>query len=740
MKLLKRHRKLVIILVLAVVLFGVATALKGSKYRESLLGQPLIRHFTHTFFSLRKISDVLFIPYLFAKSDLPTYYTKINPDNIIRMNEVLTENNFSGTLEEENKLFVTAEFSSPEYADRVKIRYRGRGAVHWNSLKKSLRVKFPDENFLDGARLINFIIPYDRLYFVEPLHMYRAKKLGLIDLPMSFSRLNINGVDIGVYLTFEQWSPEFLTKKGLPESPLYRRVDETDIVRYTKEQYEDFLDEDGTGDKEEIVAFLELLLKADDKTFTLLIPEIFNMEKFYSWNILNIIAGSNHQDEANNTILYFNNVTGRFEIIPWDIHIGEIGLYDDTKSLLVRRILSIEKFRTIRDQKLREYLADDKGLEDDLAFYDALFEKNKKEFFRDTSKLHSNLKFLKTVKENRVLIEKNWGEAKKFLDSPPTYSFIPEADRPDFKGSFQNFSLLGDSRALFLAKNKAFYPIGGDSVGLSGSVILLDDTIIPSGIGLTITAGTEIFLGDGASLVLHGPLNALGTRDNPIKISRYNTRKPWGSLLVLNAERDKSRVSFLNVDGGSGDRINGIKITGMVAFHNSDVDIYNSTFTNAEDDDALNIKMASGSVKWSYFKSNSSDALDVDFLKDDFEIAENVFVESGGDAIDLSFSNIDINKNTIRICGDKGISVGEKSEPKISENSIEGCAIGIAVKDLSEAIIKSNTLRDNSVAISLYKKKEEFGGAHASLITNTFLDNEEDIKSGQYSSYDRYKK
>jgi len=186
---------------------------------------------------------------------------------------------------------------------------------------------------------------------------------------------------------------------------------------------------------------------------------------------------------------------------------------------------------------------------------------------------------------------------------------------------------------------------------------------------------------------------------------------------------------------GESDSANRAQETVEKALNNPllDVDISNAHFSNSNDDDALNTKMALVKIENSSFKDTSSDGIDIDFAKENSFVIGNTFVNVGGDAIDVSFSDIPIQNNKVAKCGDKGISIGEVSQPVISNNSISECDIGIAIKDLSEAIITSNTIFDNNTAVSLYRKKDEFGGATAILGKNDLINNAEDIKTDSLS-------
>ena len=724
-------------IVILFIVSSVVFLLRDVETRYRVLQHPFIAHYVHVYHSFRKLPDIFFLTYLFVRSDIPTYEISISLNNVARLNAALPNEPISGRLEEENKLYVAATFSDSQsgYSDRVKVRYRGLNANHWNSLKKSIRVQFPDTNFFEGKRLINFVVPYDRRYLIGLLNMKRAKDVGLIDTDISFVRLKINGRDAGVYIKFEQWGTEWLAKKSLPETRIYRVADGLDGTHVRKEDYEDITDNENERN-EEIAALIELIYRADNEQFKALVPHIVDLNKLYAWNILNILAGSNHQDEIGNTILYFNTSSGLFEFIPWDININDQSKrsYNDADSILMRRVLSFPEFKLERDLRLKTWISDEARLEDDLKFYDELSKKMRKEFLSDNTKLYNNFQYLSEIKRVRSLIVDNWNRALNILDDPPEYTFEAEPSTPNFQGSFANLGLVNDSLNTFLSRNPQFF-VRGRTIFLSGTNVFNNDVLIPSGYRLEILQGARLLLGSDVSVISYSPIFIGGTNFNPIKISRLNSSKKWGSFAVINASTE-SVVEYLVASGGSGILVNGVSVTGMVSFHNSDVDISNSVFREAGDDDAINVKGAKGSITDSLFENNVSDALDIDFSKEDFSIIGNVFLNNQGDAIDLSYSKVVIDSNLITGCADKGISVGERSRPNIVDNSISDCDIGIAVKDQSEATIERNVIKNNRVGISLFIKKQEFGGAHAVLIENVLENNIVNIESDIFSSYE----
>ena len=230
-------------------------------------------------------------------------------------------------------------------------------------------------------------------------------------------------------------------------------------------------------------------------------------------------------------------------------------------------------------------------------------------------------------------------------------------------------------------------------------------------------------MGDNASFISYSPVEAIGTRYEPISISRASNNKPWGVFAIVNTEQKTSTISYTQFSGGGEDTINGIYYSGMLAIHNGNGEVSYSEFRKNYGDDALNIQGGNIHVYSNLFEETFSDGIDVDFTSKEAGVEGNTFKNIGGDAIDLSWSDIIVSKNIIEGCGDKGVSVGERSNPKITENSITNCNIGVAIKDQSQAIISNNKFTQNKTALSLYQKKEIFGGGEVTLENNIFLNN-----------------
>mgnify|MGYP001177674559 CR=1 FL=1 len=68
-------------------------------------------------------------------------------------------------------------------------------------------------------------------------------------------------------------------------------------------------------------------------------------------------------------------------------------------------------------------------------------------------------------------------------------------------------------------------------------------------------------------------------------------------------------------------------------------------------------------------ENSISDALDIDFSH--INIDQVVIENAKNDCLDLSYGNYLVNKINLKNCGDKGISVGEKSNAIFNEVKID---------------------------------------------------------------------
>lgn len=718
--------------------------------------------------ALKKAYNLVHLPYWFKKTELPVYNIYISPKNQEELIGGLPfdpETLSYRSMFDEDKYFVKADFASQDddYKANIKIRYRGLSPDHWSKEKKSYRLKFPKDNLFEGKKDLNLVLPVDRFYFIEPLNSYRAKKLGLFAADFKFVRLKINNKDSGVYLAYEQWSRGWLARNGLIDTDgifSNKDINYGDADNLFKvdriSQWKNYIDEENTN-PEELAALFNLMENADEKEFAEKIGEIFDLESFYRFQLLYVLAGSSHVMDNQNSVLLFKKETGKFYYLPWDVIVDNPHEFYPGLTTLAKRILANEKFMEEFKKVVNDYVANEDNLKDDLAYYDGLYNEYFDEFYKDQAKVDSDYDFDKRVKKYRSLIVENFdraGELMGEISSSDIAQTLPDYNSKQiiFGGSFKHFNDIFLSIDQFLAKNQQFVKINYNTLALnSGAHVFFDNVIVPKGLRLVIEPGAVLFMAPKVSLISYSPVIALGNLDSPIVIrALYPEADPWGSFGVINTGETKNYFRYLHVSGGSAWEgsvlalLNGVPFISQFSLRNANSEVYNSSFENGLSDDAFHAVNGSVVLKYNTFKNTSSDALDLDGVKNSV-VAGNIFynfkIENSGDdgdGLDISGTeNLEILGNKIYNFGDKCISVGEGAKAVLKENILINCNYGLAIKDDSSVFLDGNIITGNrSGGVSLYRKKQEFiKGGEAEVINSIFWNNQKEILLDEVTYY-----
>src|SRR3989344_5282906 len=253
---------------------GIKARITDNIFARQLL--PLYR-------SLRKLPDLVFVPYLFTPSNVEKVDIVFDPKDIYYLNDFLPNASpFTSVSLNTNRAFTKAYFTGAGYVGKVDIRYKGLGPNHWNSFKKSYRIQFPSEYLYKGGSGLNLVIPDDKAYYADLLNEYRAKKFGLLTKNIRLTNVTINGQSYGVYLTSDNWSHEFLEGRRISENSNLFGLDEAEFLptgdftnyesilafspKYTK-VWKSYTRPPEMTSFEEITTLLELIEHAPDPIF-----------------------------------------------------------------------------------------------------------------------------------------------------------------------------------------------------------------------------------------------------------------------------------------------------------------------------------------------------------------------------------------------------------------------------------------------------------------------------------------
>ena len=162
-------------------------------------------------------------------------------------------------------------------------------------------------------------------------------------------------------------------------------------------------------------------------------------------------------------------------------------------------------------------------------------------------------------------------------------------------------------------------------------------------------------------------------------------------------------------------RFNNLGLTGCLTIYNS---LINDTFlkvNNGNCEDSLNIINSLGKGLELMVDNAKADAIDADFS--DLQINILHVSGAGNDCFDVSGGAYKIDQGILNQCQDKGISIGEKSTLQANNVIVDQANIALSVKDFSRAVVYNIQANNINVCAEVKRKKQEFGGAELSLIT-----------------------
>ena len=150
-------------------------------------------------------------------------------------------------------------------------------------------------------------------------------------------------------------------------------------------------------------------------------------------------------------------------------------------------------------------------------------------------------------------------------------------------------------------------------------------------------------------------------------------------------------------------------LTGCLTFVDIKFINVNLFAENTKCEDAINLIRTQGDIDKIEIQNNLYDGLDMDFSS---LLINNIIINNAkNDCADLSFGEYKILEAKLTKCGDKGVSVGEKSNAFFKNIAISQSNIGIASKDSSFVEINNSNIHSTKICLSAYRKKQEFNSA-----------------------------
>ena len=200
------------------------------------------------------------------------------------------------------------------------------------------------------------------------------------------------------------------------------------------------------------------------------------------------------------------------------------------------------------------------------------------------------------------------------------------------------------------------------------------------------------------------------------KIINIYQENPEARLYFIGGKLEDLTLNFFGNNLQQNLDINSLKnypinlsgLTGCLSLISLEIKNVTLNANNSSCEDAINLIDVKGDLASVNIENSISDGLDVDFS---FIDIKNIKIKNSlNDCVDFSSGNYSLGNLNLSFCGDKGLSVGEKSTLNLNKISVQNTDIGIASKDSSITKIKDANIENTKTCVAAYNKKQEFYG------------------------------
>jgi len=199
-------------------------------------------------------------------------------------------------------------------------------------------------------------------------------------------------------------------------------------------------------------------------------------------------------------------------------------------------------------------------------------------------------------------------------------------------------------------------------------------------------------------------------QDENIKFNFYNNE----SKLFIQGEFKNVNFEFENKVNVLTNKFDDARydknlLTGCANFFDSNFINVSLKSSGMNCEDSINIKNSYGNIDKIEINNSLFDALDLDFSN--ISIKNLLVNNAKNDCIDFSFGDYKVHQANLNNCGDKGVSIGERSKFNLKEGKIFNSKIGIASKDDATTEIDKILINNIDICLAAYNKKKEFEGS-----------------------------
>ena len=455
---------------------------------------------------------------------------------------------------------------------------------------------------------------------------------------------------------------------------------------------------------------------------------LFNEANVFKLNIYNLFmqsTNSHHALSVSNRKFYWNSIENFFEPITYDanpeidlnspttgtkifrqpmpinmpevltaleIKLSNININQFYKQILLHGIDLSKEEITKKIIKIKENLQNLKNNYDNIKNDDSVNHNQFKLINNITKTFNETLKdidpYAYIVKYN--INNKTLERCKIFLENCQTYNFTNEELSKLLEGDLKinntNYQYLGKNLDINELKNNKY---NTKKINFKSSTLFFEEGIeIKNDIeNNTITINQQI--PGSKAYFINGKLE--------------NLKIIYNGFKNIKDKKNNNLISF-----PENYPINEQGLTGCLSFINLSLKNININANYSTCEDAVNFINSNGTIENIIINESFSDGLDADFSNLEFKSIN--ILSAKNDCADFSSGKYKLEILQLNFCGDKGLSVGEKSLININEIFVKNANIGIAVKDSSILDLNLANLQNLKTCLASYKKKQEYDG------------------------------
>ena len=244
-----------------------------------------------------------------AFSQVKEYFIVCDPDDFAYIYE---------NFEEDIYIPISITYDGATWAD-ADMRIRGDGSRYLP--KKSLKVRFNAEPFVNGRDKLNFNAEYEDKSYIRAFISSRVFKMaGQKCFDTDFARLYLNGDFLGLYNMTENMDEFFLEANGYdPDGNLFKATKDGACLSIYDDLTNSWEQKTGSGNKEDLALLIEEINQVSIDEYPTFCNEDLDYDQMVNMIACNMVL-SNQSTYYHNYYMFRDaNGSGKWEMIPWDL-------------------------------------------------------------------------------------------------------------------------------------------------------------------------------------------------------------------------------------------------------------------------------------------------------------------------------------------------------------------------------------------------------------------------------------